>query len=522
MVPYQLLLCILSGILLAVSLHPLGLGFLSFVSLIPFFAAVEAEVEIGEQQSAGKRLKRGFLFGYVFGLSMFLIMFYWILFLSSDQVTIPGLMIPALILMVMYLALFTGLFGACFLFVYARRPHFGIVASAVFWTFGELLRARGVLGFPWGSLGYAVADYPALIQFASVASVAGVSFWIVLINYSSWLCVSNRRWRGRVAFAVGTLALFFLVFLHGTATLEQGVYCDSLRVGIIQPNIDPKAKWDPELKDAHMQTYVQMTRMFSRCEPELVIWPETAAPCFLRHHPRFQQMVRQTAVADSVPILVGYPDWEQVEGGFIYYNAAGLIGSNGRWQGEYAKMHLVPFSETLPFEDRFEFLKRINFGQADFSSGEEYTLFEVDAKRFGVLICFESIFPELAREFVNRGADFLVNITNDGWFGKTAGPVQHASMAILRAVENRVPVARCANTGVSMIIDPYGRVLEKKRLFLVSRICADVPMCQEEAFYTKHGRIVDLVPAVLAAVILVCSIPGAQRSAQRRKSKVAN
>jgi apolipoprotein N-acyltransferase len=490
-----------------VSLHPLRLGFLSFVSLVPFFSAVQAELEIGGRRSVRGQLKRGFQFGYVLGISMFLILFYWILFLSSDQVTIPGLMIPALCLMVLYLSLYTGLFGACFLFVYARRRALGIVAAGALWTFAELLKARGVLGFPWGSLGYAVAEHPVLIQFASITSVAGLSFWIVIINYLCWLSVSSLRWRGRLAYAGVALLLFTAVFVHGVVTLSRGTYRDSMRVGIMQPNIDPKSKWDPKLKDAHMQKYVEMTRALSQCDPELVIWPETAAPSFLRHHPRYQWMVREAAISDSVPILVGYPDWEPVGDGYKYYNAAGLIDPHGRWQDEYAKMHLVPFSEALPFEERFEVLRNINLGQADFSAGTEYTLFEVQSMRFGVLICFESIFPELAREFVERGADFLVNITNDGWFGRTAGPLQHASMAVLRAVENRVPIARCANTGVSMIIDPYGRVIEERGLFLTGRICADMPMCRKGTFYTRHGQIIDLIPAILAILVVVAAVP---------------
>jgi len=494
-----------------VSLQPLGLGPGSLVALVPFFAAAEAAARELSGAKTCAILKKGFALGYVLGLSYFLATFYWILFLASDQVRVPGLMFPALALMVGYLSLYTGLFGAAFVFSLVRKPSLAVIAAGAFWTLSEYLRSLGVLGFPWASLGYSFSEYPSFIQISSFASVLGVSFWIVVVNRLLWSALRAREVRKALIPGIGASVLFLAVFIQGRLVLNRTSPTEEMPVAMIQPNIRPEIKWNPALKDQHMQTYVDMTRELSGCGAGLLIWPETATPCFLRHVRRYESMVRQVARSESLSILTGFPDWERVGSDVRYYNAAGLIGPDGHWRAEYKKMHLVPFSEALPLENRFSFLKRIDLGQAHFSAGEDFTLFEAGGKRFGVLICFESIFPALARTFVSRGADFLVNITNDGWFGRTSASGQHASMAVFRAVENRVPIARCANTGVSMLIDPWGRVLERRGLFVRSTICAGLPFEHPGTFYTRHGRWVELVPAVLAGVILLLSFVEGRR-----------
>jgi apolipoprotein N-acyltransferase len=202
-------------------------------------------------------------------------------------------------------------------------------------------------------------------------------------------------------------------------------------------------------------------------------------------------------------ILVGCPDYEYDEGTPRYYNTAILISPAGAVEGEYRKIHLVPFGEMIPFEDRFDFLKRIDLGEGDFSPGTDLTVFTVDGDPFAVAICFESIYPGLVGDFVRAGARFIVNITNDEWFGPSLGPSQHAQMAVMRAVEYRVGLARCANTGISMLVDPYGRVRRRTALFVRDVLSGPVEMGDGG---TVYGRIGGLLEPVFLAVCLALGL----------------
>ena len=210
--------------------------------------------------------------------------------------------------------------------------------------------------------------------------------------------------------------------------------------------------------------------------------------------------------------MTGFPDYERSPDGIKYYNSAMLVSPAGGIVDEYRKMHLVPFGEMIPFEDRIAILREINFGEGDFSPGRAYRVFGIDSTKFAVAICFESIYPALVRKFVAGGARFVVNITNDEWFGASAGPYQHAQMAIMRSVECRVGLARCANTGVSMLVDPYGRVTGRTAIFERDTLIGDAVCGNGQTPYCRWGYIIDLmlfiVPAGVAALTFV---PGVRR-----------
>jgi apolipoprotein N-acyltransferase len=244
-------------------------------------------------------------------------------------------------------------------------------------------------------------------------------------------------------------------------------------------------------------------RMTSQAgEAALVIWPETAVPLYVKHTGDYMDTVEAFARQAGSHILTGFPDYERTGQGLRYYNSAMLISPEGEIEGEYRKIHLVPFGEMIPFEERIPLLRNINFGEGDFSPGTSHEIFQVDSTRFAVAICFESIYPDLVRQFVRRGARFIVNITNDEWFGPSAGPYQHAQMAVMRCVEGRVALARCANTGLSMLVDPYGRIEASTELFRRQILVGDLPISEPGTFYIRWGYIVDfmllLSPAGLA------------------------
>jgi len=221
---------------------------------------------------------------------------------------------------------------------------------------------------------------------------------------------------------------------------------------------------------------------------DLVVWPETAVPSVLLLDPPYLNDVKSAVAEKGVPLVTGFPHFERTDlGGRHAYNSATLINPDGHLSQRYDKIHLVPFSERFPFQNVLPFLNDIDFGQSDFTPGQKYVIYDIPAGKFGILICFESLFPEISREFVKGGANFLLNITNDAWFGRSQAPLQHASMAVFRAVENRIGIGRAANTGISMFIDRHGRMLQSTELFTERVITGPIEKRRGTTFYTRHG-----------------------------------
>jgi apolipoprotein N-acyltransferase len=428
---------------------------------------------------------------------------YWIAMLEREQITVPWLRLPAAIVLCLYLSLFMLLAG----FVARRLIRLRIpyeIAFAFSWWAVEYLRSLGPLGFPWVSIGYSQTPYVPVIQQASVIGLYGISAWVVLINGLLARFASSRR----VAALAAAVVVFGGPVLWGYGTLSRGDDGERARLSLIQPNISGAVKWDDAFAESTMRLLGKMTADSEG--PDMVVWPETAVPFHLKHSPRSLDDVITLAEDLDVRLLLGFPDYEERDGGYRFFNSALLVTPTGRRLAEYRKIHLVPFGEMIPFEERFEFLRRINLGEGDFSPGEEYTVFELDGLKFAVAICFESIYPDLVRGFVKRGAGFIVNITNDEWFGPSLGPYQHAQMAVMRAVEFRVGLARCANTGISMFVDPYGRITSRTELFKRRILTGDVVAGSGGTFYLRAGKHVEtaVLAAVLVLVILSLVLPG--------------
>jgi apolipoprotein N-acyltransferase len=287
-----------------------------------------------------------------------------------------------------------------------------------------------------------------------------------------------------------------------------------LKVGLVQPNMSSSIKWDPRFRVHNLQVLLELTERLGRERPDLIIWPETATPFYLRQEPAYLELLLRIVNRINIPVLIGFPDALPKRGGHAYYNSAGLIVPEWGLVEKYNKVHLVPFGEWFPYEDVFTFLQKVEFGQGDFKRGDTYTVFklgtepgsavrpEVQGATFSVLVCFESIFPGLIRSFKKADAQFLVNITNDEWFGRTAAPYQHAYMAVFRAVETRSSIARCANTGVSMLIDPWGRITLQSGLFTREALVGTIRLVPSKTFFTKHGFLL-LWPLVVAALLEV-------------------
>ena len=298
-----------------------------------------------------------------------------------------------------------------------------------------------------------------------------------------------------------------LPVIWGAARLREPQPSPLARVAIIQPNVGSEEKWVPALQDSVVSRVERLTREAAQARPRptVILWPETALPYYVRVEPLKLQRLIALAKEVNRPILAGYPDAKlDAKGNVLTTNSAGLVLPVGAIVGQYDKMHLVPFGERIPFQGLFPFLGSVDLGQAEWTPGTRPYVFRRAGPAFGVLICFESIFPDHTRRYAQEGAQYLVNITNDEWFGRSAGPVQHADLAILRSVELGMGLARAANTGISMLIDPYGRVEARTPLFaeavLVGDVKAGVPtlFARWGDWVSMLGIAVTLVPVAIA------------------------
>ncbi len=437
-----------------------------FVALVPLLVALhEGTPGPGSRGPVARGVRWApWLTGVVFNA----LAFWWIVRVPARAMTHPWIIYPALLALALYLGLYIALFGWIVRFTRRRLGWPVLLFAPAAWCACEWLKSSGALGCPWANLGYALAREPAWIQGASLSGAPGLSVWIVSVNALVAAAVVARRWPERAAYALIAAVVVAVPVRWGEARLRAPAPAAIARLALVQPNIASEDKWDPAKQDSVVGRLYEMTRAAAALSPrpDLILWPETALPFYVRLEPaklaRLLDLIREI----GIPVLAGYPDAHLATSGeVITHNAAGIIRPSGAIAGQYEKMHLVPFGERIPFQGALPFLRKIDLGQAEWTPGTRAVVFTGSGPAFGVMICFESIFPDHARRYALEGAQYLVNITNDEWFGKTAGPVQHADMAILRSVELGLSTARCANTGISMLIDPYGRVLRETELF---------------------------------------------------------
>lgn len=447
--------------------------------------------------------------------------FHWITRIPTHAMTQPWLIWPALLFLGLYLGLYVALFGWI---VRVARRRLGIsvfLVAPVAWSASEWLKSSGELGCPWGNLGTVLAGHPAWVQWASVVGTQGLSLWIVTVNALVAAALvkflARRPIEGGLRLALG-LAILVLPPLWGADRLRDADRARASsprlsepigRVALIQPNIPSDEKWNPAHQDSVVGVLYRLTNEAAAAdttELDLVVWPETALPFYVRLEPIKLRRLLDTVKSIQTPILAGYPDARMSSSGDVTtHNAAGLVLKAGSISVQYEKIHLVPFGERIPFQGLFPFLGRFDLGQAEWTPGTERVVFSGAGPPFGVMICFESIFADHARRYRLGGAQYLVNITNDEWFGKSAGPVQHAELAILRSVELGMTMARAANTGISMLVDPYGRVTTKTGLFEQGVIVGDVPAPLPPTRYAQWGDWTTMLSLALVVILLVAA-----------------
>lgn len=496
----DLFLALISGLALTLAFPPFRLGFLAYWALIPLFYLFE-DKEPGE----------AFRWGYLAGLFISLGTIYWI-----SWVTVPG----ALATLAIH-PLYFGLYGMLHAFLRRRLGDVHILVIPFLWTSIEYLRSLGELGFPWVSLGYTQSYYLSLIQYSTYTSVFGVSFWVAAINAIVYTILRSLQNTRRTLILVGVLVLLFIVpWIYGRQVIPKSDdFEETVRVALVQGNIDPYVKWEKENRQLSFDIYEQLTFDAAAAEPDLIVWPETATPAYLRIDRTWRDWIFALVDSLNIPLVTGTPDVEFLpEGNYRTYNAVFLLLPGSRDIQSYYKLHLVPFGERVPYEDQFSFIKalfqRFEMGEGNFSPGREIIVLQMPWREgklgLGPVICFESIFPDLVRQFVAKGARLLLVVTNDAWFGKewvatklaywrprwffgtlarwlTSGMYQHAQIAVFRAIENRISIARAANTGVSETIDPYGRVRQTLDVWRRGVLVDELSPRGETTFYSRHG-----------------------------------
>ncbi len=469
----RVIVCAISGAVLVLAFPPFNIGAAAWVAFVPLFFALE-----------GANWKHGLASGYAFGLAFFLGTVYWVIHSMYYYGGIPAyISVLAMFSLAAYLAVYPGLFGLLAAASGRAGPWVCLLLVPALWTATEFARGRLFTGLPWVLAGYSQAHYLPVVQVADITGVWGVSYLVVFVNAAVYLGLrpfvrKDSRFPARaIAAAVAVVAI---VLVYGFVRISE---VDSdvkgwpfMRAAVAQGSIDQSVKWDKSFQKETLDIYRGLTLKAARDGATLVVWPETAVPFFFDAERIKNGEVGSIARDSGSYLLTGAPsyNYNRETGKGAYYNSAYLVSPSGDPVGRYDKTHLVPFGEYVPLKRLFPFFEKLTAPIGDFSEGPGALPMKFEDEGIGTLICYESIFPSIAAASVRNGSTLLVNITNDAWFGRTAAPYQHFEMAILRAVENRVFLLRAANTGVSGIIGPAGRVMQSSGLFektvLVGRV----------------------------------------------------
>jgi apolipoprotein N-acyltransferase len=534
---------ILSGILQVLPFPiagptPLWRTAFCWIALLPLLWAL-----LGDDKSGRSlRLYQGAALGYVCGFVWYLGNCYWI---YQTMYLYGGIAKPAavgiLILFCLYLGLYHALFG---MLIASLRNYFGRQAALLLvpfaWVAVELARAR-ITGLPWDLLGISQVDNPLLTRLAPITGAYGLSFIIAAVN-ALWLIrirIRERRFT-RVALTLSgvVIIVLYVASLHlitnpklspttATATLVQ----ENLEVGAANTGPQPTTQQflesfsylsqypstqfllgTPELSGT--QTVYLLRHHGAGLQPlvltptDLIVWPESPAP-FEDIDPQFRDAISTLARKVHAPVIVGNVGFDRNPSsrtGYTPYNRASFVTADGTFEGHYDKMHLVPFGEYVPYKELFFFAKNLLNEVGTFEPGSQRTVFKTGGHTYGTFICYESIFGDEIRQYAKQGADVLINISNDGWYGNTSAPWQHLNMVRMRAIENHRWVLRATNTGVTAAINPHGRVTVSAPRHVRTSLRVHFAYEHDLTFYAAHGDLFAYACALITTLAFALSL----------------
>src|SRR4030042_27696 len=492
----------ISGLLLILCFPTIDLFGLAWIALVPFLLSLY-----------DRKPKQAFMTGLFFGIPYFFGTLYWIYHSINHYGGIPFVAsIAIVVLLCFYLSLYMGIFALLFSVTIKTTKLPALFIAPVFWVVLEFLRSYLFTGFPWSSMGYTQYKFLTVIQIADITGIYGVSFLVVAVNGAiADIFLIRRRLRDMPLFPLSQIVIGLVVLLvftlatiiYGQIRLREKTPGNTFNASIIMGNIEQDKKWEPSYQNAVIEIYKDFSLKAISSSPSIIIWPETAVPFFFetdrvytKELVDFQNQLNTYLLFGSV-LIKGKTDKR-----YLLSNSAVLLDKAGKVDYMYDKIHLVPFGEYVPLQKILFFLNKLVVGIGDYTPGDHYLRAETPFGDFAPLICYEIIFPGLVRKFYSNGGDFIVNITNDAWFGRTKGPFQHFSMTVFRAIENRKPVIRAANTGISGFIDSNGRIISKTNLFQMAVLTGDITTDSTRSFYAKYGDLFSYIWVVFSIVLL--------------------
>ena len=522
------LLLIFSGVLLGISFPPFPFPFalLSFVGFIPYLIVLKNRQTLAEINRAT------YLMAFVFCV----VTVYWV---GSWQAEAdPFLMMAGGAMLLALPAVMIIPSTLYYLSSKVFKTKISFWLFPVFWVTAEYLLTLTDLKFPWIILGHGLAKFTSFIQAADIIGAFGLSLVVLYINllfYKAFFHYKKER-KIAVKYFVAALSIFLVFIVYGMIKISSFNPSDKkVRVGLVQPNINPWKKWESGSLQNRVGNYLQLSQQAADEGAQIILWPETALPDYLMNSGNKAELesIYKFLEKNNVSLLTGMPyikyfydstkapaDAKIIKGGnyrYTTFNSVLLLTPDTREYQQYGKMHLVPMGEHVPFAEQFSFLADVfkwGVGIGGWNVGKDTVVFTASVKIDGEdelvnisgQVCYESIFPLFAPNFVQRGAEVIAVVTNDSWYGNSSGPYQHKEFAVLRAVENRRAVVRCANGGISCIINPLGVTEAETEMFTRTVLVGNVSLQNEKTFYTEHPAIITTIISVLSLWIVGLSI----------------
>jgi apolipoprotein N-acyltransferase len=505
-VPY--LLAILAGGLLTLAFPTPGLWPLAFLGLTPLLLAME-----------GQGPGTAFLLGLAAGLTNCATLLYWLVNVLTFYGELPYLLaVPAFLLLILYLGAYMGLFTAGLALAQER---FGLTAYSLGWCFTgavlytglEHLKGRLLSGFPWEPLGAALVPSLPLIQFSDILGTSGLTLAVALVNLSAVTAIQNvalKRTRPALAHLAVILVVVGGLGAYGHFRLaevnDRMDEAPQRLAAVVQGATEQSVKWDSLYRVSILRTYQALTLTAASRRPWLIVWPEAAVPFYFAREEGGTDWLKRLVYRMDTPLVFGAPGVEDTKEGRQYYNRVYLLDRRGETQGFYDKERLVPYGEYVPLKQLTPFIEKITQAAGDTSPGTRVRLLKVDGTRLGILICYESLFSNLARARVAEGADVLINPTNDAWFGASTALPQLLQQSILRAVENRRTMIRAANKGISAVIWPSGETRGRLGSRTAGILMGRVPLTRLNTVYATLGDVLAWICLGVTGLMFVAAI----------------
>ena len=489
----HILLLLLSAILLELSFAPFNQFYTAFFALLPLFYILD-------------KAKNGFLTGLIWGVFYCIISIHW---LALNTGTFPWLATLSMLLAAGFLALNYGLIAFIFKFVQKRNALLAYFLLPFIWVSIEFLRSFGTFGFPWLSIGHSQAYNTIYAQMADVGGVYTISFFLMITNLFLYFLI--RSYTKKRLFSL--IIVLLIPFIYGTFMLNSDLAKGKeMNFRIVQPNIGAKEKWIPSNRLPIINKLDSLSRSDNGFKADVIVWPETAIPYYLRSSVYFQHILNRCSNDMNATLITGALDYYYSESGawhastntvFVFEPEAVTFSPQ-----VYDKIHLVPFGEFTPGGDLFKWLNNMEYGQSDFSHRDFRIPLSMtaDSIKFTPMVCYDSVFPHTVGSFAQKGSQFNILITNDIWFGRSMGPYQHAAISIIRAIETRKPLIRSANAGISMFIDEKGRVLKKLPLYQCGILDQSLHASQYMSPYTKTGNLFGYIMNIIMVFGIIFSL----------------